>query len=74
MLSVICAECRKKPFMLSVVVMLSGQYDNTHNVITYNNFTYSDNTFSPAIELASFLFTFLLLSVKSFISKLCYKY
>ncbi len=34
-----------------------------------NDFAYNDNTSSQAIRLKSFLFTFLLLQVKSFIEK-----
>ncbi len=40
---------------------------------TYNDFTYNDFTSSAAIQLARFLITFLLLQLKSFISKISYK-
>ncbi len=41
--------------------MLSrGCNDNAYKDFTYNHFTYNDNTSSPAIQLASILFTFLL--------------
>ncbi len=43
-------------------VLKLWHYDKAYNDdFTYNNFTYNGNTSSPAIQLANFLFIFLLL-------------
>jgi len=43
------------------VVIYEWHYDNAYNDFSNEIFTHKDNTTSPAIELKSFLFTFLLL-------------
>ncbi len=58
---VICAECRKEPFMLS------GHSENTYNDFNYNIFTYTDNAFFLAIQLARVFYIF------TVISKVIYK-
>jgi hypothetical protein len=49
----------------SYYLIIKWQYDNT-----YTDFTYIHNAFFPAVQLASFLLTLLLLWVKSFLNKI----